>query len=161
MQDDKSLYTSLVFRHQPIQITNTLPCKETKRSTRQMSELNTDSIWRKGLPPQSKDLCGIWNSTTSLLKMPKEPIDPYPLGIQAQLKLACVATNPIWQYQIWFQLAESITEHQSRLIQEGTYWTHGLFCTVKEVKVLEKYTCQKFLKYINYMLNHLHLISTF
>lgn len=58
----------------------------------------------------------LWNMkfTTRLLKMPKEPIDPYPLGIQAQLKLACVATNPIWQYQIWFLLAESITGHQSR-----------------------------------------------
>lgn len=85
VHDDKSLYISLVFLHQPIKIRNTLPCKEAKRSTRQMSELNTDSIWRKGLLPQNKDFCGIWNSTTSLLKMPKEPTDPYPFGIQAQL----------------------------------------------------------------------------
>lgn len=113
VQDDKSLYISLVFLHQPIKIRNTLPCKETKRSTRQMSELNIDSIWRKGLPPQSKDLRGIWNSTTSLLKMPNKPSHPYPRGIQALLKPACVATNPIWQYQIWFLLAESITGHQS------------------------------------------------
>lgn len=82
VQDDKSLYISLVFLHQSIKIRNILPCKEAERSTIQTSELNIDSIWRKGQPPQSKDLCGIWNSTTSLLKMPKEPTDPYPLGIQ-------------------------------------------------------------------------------
>lgn len=75
--------------------------------------------------------------------MPKEPSDSYPLGIQAQLKLACVATNPIWQYQIWFLLVESITQHQLAS-QEGAHWTHWPFSTLKEVKVLEKYTRQKF-----------------
>lgn len=74
VQDDKSLYISLVFHHQPIKIRNTLPCKETKKVHKTMSELNIDSIWRNGPPPQSKDLCGIWNSQPGCLRCQKSPL---------------------------------------------------------------------------------------